>query len=83
MSRIPSVFTRSKTINHFLCDNRAAFHRATPFHGIDHRVMSTIIHAGKPFNKVVSIAKSYQKFDRMQLCPVVEVGIARSTLREY
>ena len=65
MSKIPSVFAKSKRINHFLCDNWAAFHKATPFHGIDHSTMTAISQIGKSGSVDVSIgaiiAKKAQK----------------------
>lgn len=33
---MPAVFTTRSITNHHVCDSRADFHNATPFHAIDH-----------------------------------------------
>ena len=38
---MPTVFKTSKTMNHFLCESLAAFHKATPFHGIVQRMIKS------------------------------------------
>ncbi len=50
---MPNVFTKSKIMNHFLCDSCAAFHKATPFQDIDHMIIITTSQTGKLSNGAV------------------------------
>jgi len=38
ISRIEKVFSKKRAINHFLWEFRAAFHKATPFHGKSQKI---------------------------------------------
>lgn len=44
ISKIPSVLTNNKMINHHLLESRAAFHKAKPFQISDHTTNTTNIH---------------------------------------
>lgn len=57
ISKTPNVLHMSMRINHFLWDSLAAFQRAIPFHGIDHKT-AMISHTDRlpfRFNNVGSI----------------------------